>query len=1005
MPAARVTAEVSFLLLLLATVQCAIPQEAACEESQLCHASRMEPLGSLTSSIAALAPSLVQRSAPKSMKMMLKDKLDEVQEYIIENPGLLESAEVPVVTEIAPLALGASAEGAVHGQVQLATQRGHAVTGALLLSSLQKQDVLSLLSGVQGFQEGHAAAFQHLVHSSALAPASTPAPEDTAGAAAYFRPVSTTLRCIMWLTIMTLVVHTCLALSRNVDELSGRTEASKMTVVLTNAVRGAPFAPVMAMFFLAYRMYILASSGGLGEPSMLVKGCMVVATVGLTLQLVIGIASGLHRSGSKAFSNYWHAGDSYNLFPRIETVSGHNAVRIIFMVLQCLCMVCIHGGLTCIGVAFVWNAFSVTMSTAVTCTAILAALYFTVELFRWIASMRIQAAEVAGDIKGEVKTEAVVPAVPRFASQLSDNSEHLAKQLAATRAASNVVVRAPMMALLFLAARMRHLQVNPPNGEAPTLVKVAFITAVAALCLEAVVSAFIGYTGHEETGYYRSYVYSASRRLHFLQHSLAGMSFEAVGVVAISIIYHWGPNDEQALSPTMVGVLILEAVFFSVHGLMWLNAVFRDLLDINWRLFRDTLLAASVSLSFAPLLGLLYVGARVRALQITQQEGSPQWWEQVCVYLTVAAVIVQLLCCLCLPIFSGVAASVDPEGNTIYDLRPLVCAYGVTLVKYCALISLHGGVLGICIAIFSMTTENTLAERPEDFAYWSAFLATAMWGVFAVLASAILASCKVLGLAVKFALESIDTAIFGTEIEVESVKFNMCRGYVEVRKLLIMNMEGKGYQTPCLLRVDEAIVQINLWRLICSLGKVFEITDLQVEGVDLNFEKGKGLGPSNVKAMLDYMEANLPGASLAPPAQVATVADEIEGDAPPSDFSLRLGHIKLDGINAAVFLPAVGKVAQVALGNLEIDDFSNRLPTSKGVAEIVGFLVKTILRTAMENATIMSTLIKQGAAACLGGCATMCSGTPSKAKPAAAVSAPTSATEEQENAEKIVPAA
>jgi len=959
-------------------------------------------------SFAASAPSLVQRSAPRSMKMMLKDKLDEVQDYIVENPGVLESAEVPVVTEIAPLALGAGT--GVHDQVQLSAQRGHAATGALLLSSLQQDDVISLLSGVQGFQEGRNAAFKHVAHAThgkAYAPASTPAPdeESPSGSAVYFRPVSTTLRCIMWLTIITLLVHTCLALSRNVDELSGRTEPSKITVVLTNAVRGAPFAPVMAMFFLAYRMYILATSGGLGEPSMLVKGCMVTSTVGLTLQLLIGIASGLHRSGSKTFSNYWHAGDSYNLFPRIE-MSGHNAVRIIFMVLQCLCMVCIHGGLTCIGMAFVWNAFSVTMSTAVTCTAILAALYFTVELLRWAASMRIQAAEVAGDIKGEVKTEAVVPAVPRFASDLSDHTAHLEKQLAATRAASNVVVRAPMVALLFLAARMRHLQVNPPDGEAPFLVKVAFITAVVALVLETIVSAFIGYTGEEETGYYRSYVYKASRKLHFVQHSLAGMCFEAVGVVAISILYHWGPNEEQVLSPTMVGVLILEAVFFSVHGLMWLNAVFRDLLNINWRLFRDTLLAASVSLSFAPLLGLLYVGARVRALQITQQEGSPQWWEQVCVYLTVAAVIVQLLCCLCLPIFSGVAASVDPEGNTIYDLRPLVCAYGVTLVKYCALISLHGGVLGICVAIFSMTTENTLAERPEDFAYWSAFLATAMWGLFAVLASAILASCKVLGLAVKFALESVDSLIFGTDIEVESVKFNMCRGYVEVRKLLIMNMEGKGYQTPCLLRVDEAIVQINLWRLICSMGKVFEITDLTIDGVDLNFEKGKGLGPSNVKAMLDYMEANLLGASAQAQVvpQSALDADDTEGSSTPSAFQLRLGHVKLDGINAAVFLPAYGKVAQVALGKLEIDDFSNRLPTSKGVAEIVGFIVKTLLRTAMENANIMSTLVKQGTVACLGSCATMCSGSPSKAKQTVASTA-AHASEEQENEEKSVPAA
>eukprot|EP00971_Amphidinium_carterae_P270800 5373898-Amphidinium_carterae.1 len=113
--------------------------------------------------------------------------------------------------------------------------------------------------------------------------------------------------------------------------------------------------------------------------------------------------------------------------------------------------------------AFAWDDFRVTMSSAITCTAILAALYFIVELLRWATSMRIQSAEAAGDIGGEVKTEAVVSAVPRLGSDLSDHAEHLEKQLAATCAASNVV--APMLALLFLAARMRHSQTAPQTAR------------------------------------------------------------------------------------------------------------------------------------------------------------------------------------------------------------------------------------------------------------------------------------------------------------------------------------------------------------------------------------------------------------------------------------------------------------------------------------------------------------------------------------------------------------
>eukprot|EP00971_Amphidinium_carterae_P278878 5536207-Amphidinium_carterae.1 len=56
---------------------------------------------------------------------------------------------------------------------------------------------------------------------------------------------------------------------------------------------------------------------------------------------------------------------SWECFP--TALFGHNAVRLIFKVLQCLCLACIHGGLTCIVLAFAWDDFSASMSLAVTC--------------------------------------------------------------------------------------------------------------------------------------------------------------------------------------------------------------------------------------------------------------------------------------------------------------------------------------------------------------------------------------------------------------------------------------------------------------------------------------------------------------------------------------------------------------------------------------------------------------------------------------------------------------
>mmetsp|Transcript_38208 Transcript_38208/g.88264 ORF Transcript_38208/g.88264 Transcript_38208/m.88264 type:complete len:155 (+) Transcript_38208:302-766(+) len=83
------------------------------------------------------------------------------------------------------------------------------------------------------------------------------------------------------------------------------------------------------------------------------------------------------------------------------------------------------------------------------------------------------------------------------------------------------------------------------------------------------------------------------------------MSF-AVTYLAISAVLHLivellgcGTDGEVKTEAAVVPVPLLEVVLFFVHGIMWLNVVFRDLLNLIWRLFRGLFLAAVVSLSCA----------------------------------------------------------------------------------------------------------------------------------------------------------------------------------------------------------------------------------------------------------------------------------------------------------------------------------------------------------------------------------------------------------------------
>merc|ERR1719316_267513 len=103
----------------------------------------------------------------------------------------------------------------------------------------------------------------------------------------YFRPVSVTLQCVMALTIGSLLAYTGLSISRNTDELSATFTPSTPTQTLTIASRVASFSPMMCMLFVVCRMYVLATTEGLGEPPQWVKKCMWLAVTGVGIQIAV----------------------------------------------------------------------------------------------------------------------------------------------------------------------------------------------------------------------------------------------------------------------------------------------------------------------------------------------------------------------------------------------------------------------------------------------------------------------------------------------------------------------------------------------------------------------------------------------------------------------------------------------------------------------------------------------------------------------------------------------
>jgi hypothetical protein len=663
---------------------------------------------------------------------------------------------------------------------------------------------------------------------------------------------------------------------------------------------------------------------------------------------------------------------------------------------QCVSILCIYGGVTGVVIGIVsFPAQSTQISPAVMCTITLSVLYFTVCFMLWVART------MAG------------------ADSPCTN---------AALAMSTTVRKAPMFAVLFLASRMRALQLDPPHGMPPFWMQHCFWGITALIYLEAFLGAYVGSHGKKEKGYYGVYLFRCQNRVvHLAQHAFAIVTYVLVICVVSGVVSMESRTGQPApLSTTMKCVLHFAATYFGVMLLQDVVMFAEEYGDIEFPILRDTVISAGISLSLAPLLCILFVATRMRALQITQQLGDPPGWAQDCMLVAVFATCVQSVCCLLMPIFIGSACKVDEDGNPDYDLQPLVGAYAVAIVKYVALMALHGSIIGICVAVYTMTPETAVSsgrvitDRKQLF---KALAVTLLVFCIALLFS----SAKVIGMAIKFVIESADQELIGVDITIEKVALNLFKGYVHVSKLKVHNPEkemiyeknAKGqltgtptgklcdWKSAYIAKVDLILIKINVGRILQTCGKEFELQNLSFKGIHVQVEKPS----TDLKAQnsnIEYIISHLKVIGLiAPPKEQepegSTVKTVETGDAmsivttksaaaneaddkkktgsnDPDSPTVIIHKIELGDIGAGVLVRGVKFLGEISfhpsIGVIEFDDvqeeiFNGRedLKPEEMVACIINAIVHHVFNmVAMEMPKHLRKAISGAASSAFGRC-------------------------------------
>merc|ERR1719316_691621 len=312
-------------------------------------------------------------------------------------------------------------------------------------------------------------------------------------------------------------------------------------------------------------------------------------------------------------------------------------------------------------------------------------------------------------------------AVIRTANQFTGHSMIGLQKIMET--AATTVTYAPMLSVLFLGVRMRAIQLSQGQTEKyklpqPWCQQAMFMCTYAVLAQVILVLIMPVFTGEwdvkcDEDG-----------NLDTSQMQVGGIMGTVISVVryiVMAMLYGgfiticvgaflmkgpkeiWGKEGVPPVSPAVSCTMNLAIQFFAIYLLVAVSKTCMELLGPSALLQKlvGLLTLAKYTVNFAPMLAILFIGARMRALQMDPKNGAPQKWAQNCFYLCTYSVLVQTLLVIIMPFATDCTVEQGAsEGDVVFILANKTIGIVMTVVRYVALLALYGGFTAVMVSVF-----------------------------------------------------------------------------------------------------------------------------------------------------------------------------------------------------------------------------------------------------------------------------------------------------------------
>merc|ERR1719217_968005 len=159
-------------------------------------------------------------------------------------------------------------------------------------------------------------------------------------------------------------------------------------------------------------------------------------------------------------------------------------------------------------------------------------------------------------------------------------------------------------------------------------------------------------------------------------------------------------------------VINLTFQYFFIYLMVWIGITLKEFTGMEWALLQQTMENSKATVAFCPILAILFVGTRMRALQLTNQKGAPQGWCQDGMYMATWAILLQFMMVLLIPLCTlvmegkAVHPELDDDGNVKWNPSGKIALICVQVVRWLGFILLYVGTICVMVGAMTLTPET-----------------------------------------------------------------------------------------------------------------------------------------------------------------------------------------------------------------------------------------------------------------------------------------------------------